>query len=76
MKMDTKYLLLKDQIATYQAQICILKDLMENAFNILNEETDPDKIKDAGTLLSRTRLRIVEVEKQISTTEEEIKCYN
>lgn len=74
--MDTKYLLLKDQIATYQAQICILKDLMENAFNILNKETDPDKIKDAGTLLSRTRLRIVEVEKQLSTTEEEIKCYN
>lgn len=76
MEMDTKYLLLKDQIATYQAQICILKDLMENAFNILNKETDPDKIKDAGTLLSRTRLRIVEVEKQLSTTEEEIKCYN
>lgn len=63
--MDTKDLLLEGQILTFQAQICILNDLMENTFGILKHETDQKKIKDAGILLSNTRLKIIKIENQL-----------
>lgn len=63
--MDTKYLVLKDAIETYQTRILILNDLMENTFDILKRETDPKKIEDAGSLLSRTRLEIIHLKKEL-----------
>lgn len=70
--MDTKYLVLKDAAETYKTRIFILNDLMENTFNILKAETDPKKIEDAGSLLSRTRLEIIHLEKELVSTQEEL----
>lgn len=63
--MDTKYLVLKDAIETYQTRILILNDFMENTFDILKRETDPKKIEDTGSLLSRTRLEIINLKKEL-----------
>lgn len=73
--MDYKYLLLKDRKETYEAQICILTDLIENTYSILNRETNPEKIKDAGTTLVNARLDIVKKKNQLIAIKKEIECY-
>lgn len=73
--MDINYLLLKDRKETYEAQICILSDLIENTYSILNRETDPEKIKDAGTTLVNARLGIVKKKRQLIAIKKEIECY-
>lgn len=74
--MDIDYLLLKDRKETYEAQICILTDLIENTYSILNRETNPEEIKDAGTTLINARLDIVEKKRQLIAIKKEIECYN
>lgn len=73
--MDIDYLLLKDRKETYETQICILTDLIENTYSILNRETNPEKIKDAGTTLVNARLDIVKKKKQLIAITKEIECY-
>lgn len=73
--MDYKYLLSKDRKETYEAQICILTDLIENTYSILNRETNPEKIKDAGATLVNARLDIVKKKNQLIAIKKEIECY-
>lgn len=73
--MDYKYLLLKDRKETYEAQICILTDLIENTYSILNRETNPEKIEDAGATLVNARLDIVKKKNQLIAIKKEIECY-